>query len=60
MRDEDNNKLILKRKSKLALLRKGGNPFINNFKPENLAQNIIQEFKSFSKEELEKKICKYQ
>ncbi|BAF61666.1 lysine--tRNA ligase [Candidatus Vesicomyidisocius calyptogenae] len=55
MRDEDNNKLILKRKSKLALLREVGNPFINNFKPENLAQNIIQEFKGFSKEELEKK-----
>ena len=53
--DQDNNKLIIERKSKLALLREAGNPFVNNFKPENLAQDIIQKFDGFSKEALAQK-----
>ena len=55
MSDQDNNKLIIERKSKLALLREAGNPFVNNFKPENLAQDIIQKFDSSSKEALAQK-----
>ena len=38
MSDLDENKLVAERKSKLALLREAGNPFINDFKPENLAK----------------------
>jgi len=55
MSNQDDNKLITERKSKLDALRKAGNPFINDFKPEHLAQDIINDYDQFSKEELEEK-----
>lgn len=56
--NQDDNKLIIARKLKLANLREQGNPFVNNFKPDNLAEDILTKFNSFSKEELEEKsIC---
>jgi lysyl-tRNA synthetase class 2 len=53
--DQDNNKLITERRLKLAALREAGNPFINDFKPANFAQDIINDYDGFSKEELEEK-----
>ncbi|MDB4037458.1 lysine--tRNA ligase [Candidatus Thioglobus sp.] len=53
MSDLDENKLIAERKSKLALLRESGNPFINDFKPQNLARSIHEKFDSFSNEDLQ-------
>ena len=44
MNEQDENKLIEERKSKLASLRKEGNPFVNDFKPKDLAQNLHKEF----------------
>ena len=44
MNEQDENKLIAERKSKLASLRKEGNPFVNDFKPKDLAQNLHEEF----------------
>lgn len=58
MSNQDDNKLISERKSKLDLLRKSGNPFVNDFKPEHLAQNLVDEHNQFSKEELEEKSIK--
>lgn len=58
MSNQDNNKLITERKLKLDKLREAGNPFINDFKPTHLAQNIINEYDQFSKEELEEKSIK--
>jgi lysyl-tRNA synthetase class 2 len=58
MNNQDNNKLITERIAKLDKLREAGNPFINDFKPEHLAQNIINEYNQFSKEELEQKSIK--
>ncbi len=55
MSDQDDNKLIAERKSKLASLREAGNPFVNDFKPENAAQDVTSKFDEFSKEELEEK-----
>ncbi len=53
MSEQDNNKLIAERKSKLAVLREQGNPFVNDFKPEDFADNLIKAFNSLSKEELD-------
>ena len=53
MSDLDENKLIAERKSKLALLRESGNPYINDFKPQNLARSIHEKFDSFSNEDLQ-------
>ena len=58
MSNQDDNKLISERKSKLDLLRKAGNPFVNDFKPEHLAQNLADEYNQFSKEDLEEKSIK--
>ncbi|MDC0920061.1 lysine--tRNA ligase [Candidatus Thioglobus sp.] len=58
MSNQDDNKLISERKSKLDLLRKSGNPFVNDFKPEHLAQNLADEYNQFSKEDLEEKFIK--
>ncbi|SHN92585.1 hypothetical protein BHECKSOX_1104, partial [Bathymodiolus heckerae thiotrophic gill symbiont] len=41
MSNQDDNKLITERKSKLDKLREAGNPFVNDFKPEHLAQDLI-------------------
>ena len=53
MSDLDENKLIAERKSKLALLRESGNPYINDFRPQNLANSIHVKFDSFSNEDLQ-------
>ncbi len=58
MSNQDDNKLITERKSKLDKLREAGNPFVNDFKPEHLAQDILNEYDQFSKEELEEKAIK--
>ena len=50
---EDENKLIGERKSKLAALREQGNPFINDFKPENSAKELSKAYNSLSKESLD-------
>ena len=52
MSDLDENKLIAERKSKLALLREKGNPYVNDFKPLNLALDIHSRFDENSNEEL--------
>ncbi len=51
--DLDENKLIAERKSKLALLREEGNPYVNDFKPLNLALDIHAKFDVNSNEELQ-------
>ncbi|MDP0559519.1 MAG: OB-fold nucleic acid binding domain-containing protein, partial [Candidatus Thioglobus sp.] len=53
MSDLDENKLIAERKSKLALLREAGNPYVNDFKPLNLALDIHSKFDENSNEELQ-------
>ncbi len=53
MSNLDENKLITERKSKLALLRESGNPFINDFKPQNLANSIHDKFGSSTNEALQ-------
>lgn len=58
MSDQDDNKLIAERKSKLDKLREAGNPFVNDFKPEHLAQTIANDYDQLSKEELEEKSIK--
>ena len=50
---EDENKLIGERKSKLAALREQGNPFINDFKPENSAKELSEAYNNLSKESLD-------
>lgn len=49
----DENKLIAERRAKLAELRAGGNPFPNDFRPEQKAQMLQQTYGTSSKEELE-------
>jgi len=51
--EQEDNKLIAERKAKLALLRKIGNPFVNDFRPTHLAKSIISEYGELSKQELE-------
>ena len=53
MNEQDENKLIAERKSKLASLRKEGNPFVNDFKPKDLSQNLHKEFDKVTNEVLE-------
>ena len=53
MSDQDENKLIAERKSKLASLRESGNPYVNDFKPLNLASEIHNDFDSKTNEELQ-------
>ena len=53
MSDLDENKLIAERKSKLALLRESGNPYINDFKPQNLASALHDEFDNSSNDALD-------
>ena len=56
--EQDDNKLIAERKSKLAVLRTVGNPFANNFKPGHITKDIANQYEQFSKEELEEKEIK--
>ena len=53
MSDQDENKLIAERKSKLASLRESGNPYVNDFTPLNLASKIHAQFDSKMNEELQ-------
>jgi len=53
MNNQDDNKLITERRSKLALLRESGTAFVNDFKPEHLAEDILTKFDPFSKEQLD-------
>ncbi|WXU00862.1 MAG: Lysine--tRNA ligase [Catillopecten margaritatus gill symbiont] len=53
MNNQDDNKLITERRSKLALLRESGMAFVNDFKPEHLAEDILAKFDQLSKEELD-------
>ena len=55
MSEQDENKLIAERRAKLSALREAGNPFVNNFKPEHLAQNLLDQYDVLSKEELDEK-----
>ncbi len=54
MSEKDENKLIAERKSKLADLRKDGNPFVNDFKPSDSIQDLHDSFGSLNQETLEK------
>jgi len=51
--DQDDNKLIAERKSKLATLREAGNPFINNLKPTHLAKSTADTYGDLTKSDLE-------
>ena len=53
MIDQDDNKLIAERKSKLAALREAGNPFINNLKPTHLAKSTADTYRGLTKSDLE-------
>ncbi|MEW5249703.1 lysine--tRNA ligase [Microbulbifer discodermiae] len=57
---QDENKLIAERRTKLSALREKGNPFPNAFRRENLAAELQTEFGEKSKEELQqlgKEVC---
>ncbi len=55
MNNQEDNKLIAERRSKLARLRETGNPFINDFQPKDFAKDILASYAQFSKEELDEK-----
>ena len=60
MSEQDENKLIAERKSKLADLREAGNPFVNDFKPSDLIQDLHDNYGSLKNEPLEqenKEVC---
>jgi len=57
--EQDENKLIAERKSKLASLREEGNPFVNDFKPKDIAQNLHEEFDKATNEVLDRVIIKF-
>jgi len=54
--EQDDNKLIAERKSKLAVLREQGNPFVNNFKPKDSTKNLVDAYNVLSKEDLDEKV----
>ncbi len=56
MNEQDDNKLIAERKSKLAVLREQGNPFVNNFKPKDSIKNLVDAYNVLSKEDLDEKV----
>ncbi len=55
MSEQDENKLIAERKSKLADLRKDGNPFVNDFKPGDSIQDLHDGFGSLNQETTRKR-----
>ena len=55
MNEQDDNKLIAERKSKLAALREQGNPFVNDFKPKDSTKDLVDTYNALSKEELDEK-----
>lgn len=52
---EDENRLIAERRQKLTQLRNQGNPFPNNFKPQDNSTDLHQNYEQFTKEELAEK-----
>ena len=48
----EDNKLIIERKNKLKILREKGNPFVNDFKPENDSADLFAKYDNLEKEEL--------
>lgn len=56
MNEQDNNKLIAERKSKLATLREQGNPFVNDFKPKDSMKDLVDAYNALSKEDLDEKV----
>ena len=55
MNEQDDNKLIAERRSKLVALRKQGNPFVNDFKPQDSTKNLVGAYNALSKEDLDEK-----
>lgn len=51
----DENKLIAKRREKLAELRKQGQAYPNDFRRKHLAQDLFEKYDGFSREQLAKK-----
>lgn len=49
----ESNKLIIERREKLTKLREAKNPFVNDFKPENLAHDLLKQYSGLTKEELD-------
>ncbi|UOD28914.1 lysine--tRNA ligase [Massilia violaceinigra] len=49
----DENKLIAERRAKLATLREGGIAFPNDFRPQHKAAQLVEEYASKTREELE-------
>ena len=58
MNEQDDNRLIAERKSKLATLREQGNPFVNDFKPQDSAKNLVEAYNSLTKENLDEQAIK--
>jgi len=54
--EKDDNKLIAERKSKLTALRELGNPFVNDFKPEDSAKDLAEAYNALSKEDLDEEV----
>ena len=51
----EDNKLIAERKTKLDLLRKNGNPFVNGFAPKDKTKVLFDKYDGFEKKELAEK-----
>ncbi|QNA88931.1 lysine--tRNA ligase [Massilia sp. Dwa41.01b] len=51
----DENKIMTERRAKLAAIREGGVAFPNDFKPEHKAAELIEQYGSLTREELEEK-----
>ncbi|WP_409267521.1 lysine--tRNA ligase [Massilia sp. BHUDP2] len=49
----DENKIIAERRAKLAALRQQGNPFPNDFVPQDKAADLVETYKGKTREELE-------
>ena len=53
MSETEDNKLIAKRREKLAQLRAAGNPFPNTFRRTHLAADVLAEFDALERAELD-------
>src|SRR5690349_22146457 len=51
----DENKIMAERRAKLATIREAGVAFPNDFKPQHKAAELIEQFGSLTREELEEK-----
>ncbi len=52
---DEENKLIAERKAKLKNLRKEADPYVNDFKPTNLANDILTKYSNLTNEDLNEK-----